>query len=424
MHKQFEELCALAATGQLSGDATMLLDQHLKQCENCRTFLEATVPLKAHVAPVLAASHACGYEPPDGMRERFLERAASFGIALRPGSVLSSSSEAQACRTADVQKTQFVRDPLIRWPKNFFRFAVPLTASILCGFVGYQLASHKTRLPAGTAATLPPLAAPVQPSSIGVNFSEIEKLRQESADSRAQIEKAEADLERLRRERRELAVKFEDAAREVAQDDQWQAKYEAATQQLQSADMRINKLLADVAAERTRTASADAVLIAQQRVAEEANAKVATLEAQVESLHDLSDKGEAAELIAARNLHIVDVYDSESNGTRRKAFGRVFYVEGKSLVFYAYDLPEKNTNKKVEFRVWGEQAGVSSVSINLGAMRNDGAGQSRWVLTCKEPKLLGKINAVYITADTHSRPSSDPHGPKMMYAFLGSANHP
>lgn len=422
MHKQFEELCALAATGQLSGDAMMLLDQHLKQCENCRSFLQAIVPLKAHVAPVVAASHTPSYEPPDGIRERFFQRAASVGVALRPGPVLSSNSEAQSCETAEVHKSQPARDQLIRRLRNPLRFAVPVAASILCCFVGYQLAARKPAIPSKTVYVLP-TAVPANPGSAD-GSQKIEKLREESADSRAQLEKIAADLEHARREKRDLVLKLDAAAKELTENDQLQAKYQATKLQLQSADERINELLADVAAERNRAASSDAVSIAQQRAVDDANAKVATLEGEVERLRDLSDKGQAAELIAARNLHIVDVYDSESNGARSKAFGRVFYVEGKSLVFYAYDLPEKNKNKKVEFRVWGEQAGVKSVSINLGAMRNDGAGQSRWVLTCNEPKLLGKINAIYITPDISSRPSPDPHAPKMMYAFLGSANHP
>lgn len=422
MHNQFEELCALAATGQISGDAMMLLDQHLKQCENCRAFLQAILPLKAHVAPVVAASHARGYEPPDGIRERFLQRAASAGITLRPGPVLTSSSESLDSRRTNPLAIQPKLDPLIRGSRNFFRFAVAMAASILCGFVGYRLASHKS--PSERTVYVRPAPAPSQLDSAMDGSQQIEKLRQESAGSHALIEKLTADLEHMRRERRELVLRLEDASKDVDQGQQFQAKYEAATLQLQSAEERINKLLADVTTERNRAASADAVLIMQQRVAEEANTKVATLETQLERLREFSDKGQAAEMIAARNLHIVDVYDSESNGARSKAFGRVFYVEGKSLVFYAYDLPGKTANKKIEFRVWGEHAGVKSVGINLGTMRSDGTGQSRWVLACNDSKLLGKINAIYITPDSSSRPSSDPHGPKMMYAFLGSANHP
>jgi len=35
-----------------------------------------------------------------------------------------------------------------------------------------------------------------------------------------------------------------------------------------------------------------------------------------------------AKLVAARNLHIVDVYDADPSGKRQRAFGRVFYTEG------------------------------------------------------------------------------------------------
>ena len=153
---------------------------------------------------------------------------------------------------------------------------------------------------------------------------------------------------------------------------------------------------------------------------------MATLQAQLDREHELNAvKSSAGELIAARNLHIVDVYDTESNGSRKKAFGRVFYVEGRSLVFYAYDLPDSiRARKNVEFRVWGERAGVKSVNVNLGVMRNDDPAQRRWVLTCDDPKVLNRINAVYISPDSDSRHASEPRGAKMMYAFLGSPNHP
>ena len=35
---------------------------------------------------------------------------------------------------------------------------------------------------------------------------------------------------------------------------------------------------------------------------------------------------------------VVDAYDPDANGKTEKAVGRVFYTQGKSLVFYTYDL--------------------------------------------------------------------------------------
>ena len=39
--------------------------------------------------------------------------------------------------------------------------------------------------------------------------------------------------------------------------------------------------------------------------------------------------------MAARQLHVIDVRDTDPNGEPANAFGRVFLTEGKSLTFYA-----------------------------------------------------------------------------------------
>src|SRR5258708_24391459 len=64
---------------------------------------------------------------------------------------------------------------------------------------------------------------------------------------------------------------------------------------------------------------------------EDLAAKLDTTEDQLRRENDLnSAKLELGDLVAARNLHIVDVYDADSNGKRQRSFGRVFYIEGKS----------------------------------------------------------------------------------------------
>jgi hypothetical protein len=50
--------------------------------------------------------------------------------------------------------------------------------------------------------------------------------------------------------------------------------------------------------------------------------------------HDITD------LMGARNLHIINVHDADGSGQDRKSFGRVFCTEGKSLIFYAFDLDD------------------------------------------------------------------------------------
>src|SRR6202022_1746060 len=95
-----------------------------------------------------------------------------------------------------------------------------------------------------------------------------------------------------------------------------------------------------------------------------------------------SAKNQLGDLAGARNLHIVDVYDADAKGKRQPAFGRVFYVEGKSLVFCAYDLDRsRRLNANVVFHVWGGKAGSKETTHNLGILNNDSTVQDRWVMT-------------------------------------------
>jgi len=63
------------------------------------------------------------------------------------------------------------------------------------------------------------------------------------------------------------------------------------------------------------------------------------------------------ELLTARQLHVIDVRDTDANGKPSKAFGRIFVTEGKSLTFYAFDLNDDRViEAKHRFEVWGTQS--------------------------------------------------------------------
>ena len=55
-------------------------------------------------------------------------------------------------------------------------------------------------------------------------------------------------------------------------------------------------------------------------------------------------------------------------GRTSKSSGRIFYTEGKSLIFYAYDLDDKPVvDAKYSYQAWGERLGqpasVKSLSV-------------------------------------------------------------
>jgi hypothetical protein len=136
--------------------------------------------------------------------------------------------------------------------------------------------------------------------------------------------------------------------------------------------------------------------------------------------------GDVRELIVARNLHIIDVHDRDGEGKNQRAFGRIFYTEGKSLVFYAYDLADqRKLDAKVSFYVWGERLGIEKPIRSLGVFHNDDVNDGRWVLTFDDPHVLGQINSVFVTIESSKKSVREPGGRRILFAFLGDKpNHP
>src|SRR5271165_94113 len=163
MHKSYEELCALAATGQITGDAMKVLDRHVKECSSCRAFLEDLVPLKAHVTPVVAGSRIYPYTLPEGMRERFLQRAVNDGLELSPGPPMERpvpiGIPVPKTRAGFSERFYASHSRPLAWFAP--RFVVPALACVLCGALGFVAAEHRVRLSQDRLVVAPP-----QPSSV------------------------------------------------------------------------------------------------------------------------------------------------------------------------------------------------------------------------------------------------------------------
>jgi hypothetical protein len=130
------------------------------------------------------------------------------------------------------------------------------------------------------------------------------------------------------------------------------------------------------------------------------------------------------DIIGARNLHIIDVYDTDTRGHTKRPFARAFYTEGSSLVFYAYDLPVDPNRTSLAYVAWGQANGTRSSIKNLGILVNDDKGQRRWTLSFSDPKVLAEIDSVFITLEPKPDAGS-PSGKRMLTAYLNdTANHP
>jgi uncharacterized protein YdcH (DUF465 family) len=142
----------------------------------------------------------------------------------------------------------------------------------------------------------------------------------------------------------------------------------------------------------------------------------------------LSSDRDIRELMGARKLYIADVFDVDSGSRTRKPFGRVFYTQNKSLIFYAFDLDHQPGVKNASaFQVWGQrdaESGEKKHATNLGILYMDSESNRRWVLRLDDPKQLAEVDAVFVTVEPHGG-SQKPTGKPFLYALLRrEANHP
>jgi hypothetical protein len=127
------------------------------------------------------------------------------------------------------------------------------------------------------------------------------------------------------------------------------------------------------------------------------------------------------DLMGARNFHIADVYDVDSKGKDQRAFGRIFYTEGKStLIFYAFDLNDRNSARRnASFQVWGKRGPAQRQTHSLGLFQIDDQKQNRWVLRFEDPQILAEIDSVFVTVEPPGG-SAKPTGRQFLYAYLNA----
>jgi hypothetical protein len=192
-------------------------------------------------------------------------------------------------------------------------------------------------------------------------------------------------------------------------------------------DARIVELEGEVQAAKSEKNASDTTFALQEGELRELRKQISDAAAALGEQQELAEKGsDVRDLVVARNLHIIDVHDRDGNGKSQRAFGRIFYTEGKSLIFYAYDLSDpRKLDAKVSFYVWGERLGAEKPIRSLGIFHNDDANDGRWVLTFDDPQVLAQINSVFVTAESSKKAIKEPGGRRVLFAFLGDKpNHP
>jgi hypothetical protein len=400
-HEHFEELCALAAGGLLDGAEFVDFQAHMKECSQCRSDYRelsnlVTRELPQAQGPFRQKLAEMRVKPLAYSRQRFLRGARAEGIVFSPEAKSPVRSGAWYFRPITLFAPIAALVVLAVSLAVYYFRETPDAAHANDAAAAQQIAELK-RENSGLTASLTR-----SNESVAAGRREIKNLRSQLATENPRLNGAQSggDSQRSARQTAQLLEESRNQEKLLAQ-----AQDEAA----RSSQLRIND---------------EAAMVEQQTRIMELTNKLRIASATLDMERQLVAAGkDIPELMAARQLHVIDVRDTDPNGNLSKAFGRVFLTEGKSLTFYAFDLNEDRVlNAKRSFQVWAVPEAGKSSAHSLGFLHVDAKSQGRWVLKVDNPELVKEINSVFVTVEPLDG-GKQPSGQKMLYAYLGEANH-
>ena len=413
-HIKFEELSALAAAGDISPEEFAELQNHFKDCSVCKDLHSDLLDINA-----IWLTQAKELEPEMYGRQRAL-RTKILGTLQGAGAQFSEEVRNEIA----APRIKFRLFEVIRTPAPAWAIAA---LALITAFLGFEAGTHKYSQEAdGIKAALGSVAARTARhldaggASNGKLKAEVPQnsqgdLERRLAASESERSKALADIQALRQDIAALQSSRDQDASQISQlkahSEQDQNANASAQAQLHSLKEAENAKNADLLATQIQLRELEGKLADQRAAADREQA-----------LAEVSSSSEMRDVIASRNLHIIDVADVSNNGVQ-KPFGRIFYTEGKSLIFYAYDLAGAKGTKT--FYAWGHREGDSTTTRALGSLHLDDPAQRRWVFKSNDAKVLAQIDSVYVTLEPTAKPGEKPQGQKILTAFLGTqANHP
>jgi hypothetical protein len=405
-HEHYEELCALAATGQASESELQDLRSHLETCPNCRSVAYDFTQLSVQALSELAAKRLRS-EVPAGMAQRFVARAHSEGIEIS-----DEVRPKESVGNRDSPSKQVALGAAVATIVLFISFSI---------FESKFQKSPTDRAP--MAVTVSSRPSDSQKHSEAASAAE-SHVTEEFVTAQKQLRSMEAAL---KAQRAELESWKRTTSTLVAQVSETQQQSAAFERERSEREGRIKQLETELEKMKSEDGTNAAVIASEENQVRELQRTVSEQSETLKQQQVLTAKGtDVRDLVIARNLHIIDVHDRDGNGKSQRTFGRIFYTEGKSLIFYAYDLSDPyKLNAKVSFHVWGERLGSEKPIRSLGVFHNDDAGDGRWVLTFDNPQVLAQIDSVFVTAESSQKLTKEPRGERILSAFLGGKpNHP
>jgi hypothetical protein len=399
-HDRFEEFASLDAIGELSPEEREEFLRHQKTCAQCREVVAETSSLAATV--FLSGAPEEQGAAVDGERHRRLRESIARNLpAVVPVSFIGRYGH---------------------------RVAAGIAAAFLVGAaVGGALVFRRT--PSISVAKTPVEAA----NSENAGSSKPSVSQVEEAQLQTLVAELQKRIEEARGEDRALRDQLTLSDQHTSE---LETRLSAVEKQSSAQAQEVIQAHNDLSAARNELSQAKDSLSASQGKIDslqfalaDKDERLKEVSASVDRERQMLSQGrEIRDIMGARDLHIVDVIDRDGKGRARKAFGRAFYTQGKSLIFYAFDLPAKNTaDGKFVYAAWGTNSNNlnSKTAHSLGIFYNDDQTQHRWAMKFDDPKLLDEIDTVFVTLEPADKPFAMPTGKPLLEAYFGTPpNHP
>ncbi|HEY4378972.1 MAG TPA: hypothetical protein VGN01_01425 [Acidobacteriaceae bacterium] len=407
--------------GELGPSQLRELDEHVAQCDACR---QATIDYKRFFQQVVPAVTRSD--------EEFIEsrRNDIRSAVMRDVVAIDLERESQP---AVVRRDPFPISSLL-WVFSRRRFAV-----VLCGVAGavfltagaFWAGAHFygriLPLKALDASAAPSVTPPVATQPAPIAKPAVMASASPAPQDRELAAALDAERQRNAQLAGKLSVEDDKLAEAIAAQDALRAQIGQQSQALTSTKADLDTKTTALAQARAANSSDGSTIASLEIQVHSLTDKMNTETANLDRERDLLSHGrEIRDIIGARNLHIIDIADTNTDGATSKPFARAFYTEGKSLVYYAYDLPQRRSDEgKYKYVAWGESNGNKASVKKIGILFHDDQTQRRWSLNFDNPQVLREIDSVFITLERNDEDESQPKGKRMLTAYLGTApNHP
>ncbi len=427
--ERFEELSALAIVGRVSSEEFLELKTHLESCKACREEHESFSAILLDQLPLAHFEMTTS----DSLQVASANTENMEAVGEFAGSSPSVAAKGLKSDSEPVSLTNVMRWLAGNAPSRYAHFAV-LVLLFVAGALVFKVYTYSKQLrfqdaelrrlnrevpsPANISSVLPARGAPreTEVGQDGLKAARIREVETRFARLLARDEKLKRELEEASSAIASLRAEVESSRGEES----------ALSARLNEAEQSLAKVGDELEKGRNlRIQDADTIRRQQERL-QQAEQELAGVTSSVERDRQLlaADR-DIRDLMGARNLRIIDVFDVDGKGRTRKPFGRVFFTEGKSLIFYAFDLGTGRPSvQSASYQAWGYEGSYNHAVRSLGIFYQDDRNANRWVLKFDDPSVLEEIDSVFVTVEPPGG-SNKPTGTKLLAAYLkANINHP